>query len=224
MKDKRMSKTMRWTAGVIYGVLALFEVLALRYVLANASISQIPVAWVFEIILLLGASVMAVWMLGGNAVVKPSARRAVVVATALVVLFELLTYKAQTDAILYSLGEWFPSMMQGGGSLYLLIAMIVRLLLLILAAFFVQSASAEMDMLKAGDDLEDALNEVDNAAKAVEDAVENGLDEETAENVLAEVEKAENDLTDAVAEMGTALEEAAEEDGARVVVVGSDKE
>ena len=213
MKEARVSTKMRWIAGVIYGLLALYEVFTLKEVLSGAAITNIPIAWLMELAVLLGAGIMAVWMLCGREIVKPEIRRAVVVATALVVLFELLTYEVQAGGIGYTLAAMFPNTMGAGSNLYQLIGMIVRLLLMILAAFFVQSASAEMDIEKAEADAEDAAEDLDEALNKAEAALENGVDEEEAAEVVKAVEEARQELAEALDEMDEALEEAEEEAG-----------
>lgn len=202
---------MRVTAGIVYGVLAVLELFSLRFMLNNAAITSVPIAWLFEMAIMLGAGVLCVWLLGGRNAVPINVRRAVVAGTTLVVIFELVSYSTHTEAINYTLTDWFPSLAQSPNTIYLLVVMILRLLLMILAAFFVQSACAEMDAEQAEDEAEDALEQLDEVMANIEKARENGLSEEEAAEVVTAVSEAEEELAEAMEQLDEAVEEMGEE-------------
>ena len=212
MKPKKLISTkMRWTAGVLYGLLSLYEMFTVRELFLNAAITSVPIAWLFELLVLVGAGVMAVWLLGGNAALSQGVRRAVIVATTLVVVFELITYSVQVAPISYIIMTVFPSTATTGTSMHELIAMIIRLLLLILSAFFIQSANAQMDLDKAEEDILDAADNLDEAMTDVEKALTDGADPEDVSKAADAVEEAKKEMASALEEMDEAVAESESE-------------
>ncbi len=144
MQQTSVTQKMRTIAGVIYGLLFLFNVCSLYYVLIGASITSVPVAALFEMGLTVLAGAACVFLIGGRSELPSWLVRGGVVFTALAVIFELVTFKGQLDFIGYSLWTVFPSTAPADGGTtasalqYVLFA--VRLVLMILAAFFVTSA------------------------------------------------------------------------------------
>ena len=135
---------MRRAAGVIYGIFVLVDMVVLRYIMNAASLVNMPMAWVLEMGLMLGAGVLAVYLLAGRAPLSELFRRGVVVGTILLLCFELITFTAQREALGYTLMEFFPNL-ANSLMLYGLMSVILRILLMVLAMVFVCSASERLD-------------------------------------------------------------------------------
>ncbi len=134
----------RITAGVLYGVYALFQVFINIYCM-QVSLFGIPGALQMEMLFMLGAAGMALWMFSSDKELSSGARRVVVAVTALVVVFELLTYQIQTTLLLSQVASLSA---YGTDSFYYalvgflekpiwrFVVLLGRMLLLVLAAFF----------------------------------------------------------------------------------------
>ncbi len=175
-----MSKKMRRISGIIYGVLAIYEMIVLRYIVQNAAIIDIPIAWLVQLLIMVSSGAMAAWLLAGDTAISKEKRRVVTVITALVVIFQLISYSTQALLMDYAVSMLFPTMEMTGTSIYQLIGMLIRMLLLVLGAFFVQSASEEMD------NAEELKEAAEKEMADAEDALDNAEVEETEEQKEAE--------------------------------------
>ncbi len=167
-----MSKKMRWIAGALYGVLSVYEMLVLRYILSSAAITDLPIALICQVVLMTAAGAMAVWLLAGAKALSKEKQRGITVATGLVVIFQLITYATQVIAIDSTLSVLFPSLLTTGSTMYQLVGMLVRMLLLVLAAFFVQSAGVEADTVESlAKEAEEEVEELEETLEKLEEAV-----------------------------------------------------
>lgn len=191
MKQKtNISQKMRLVAAILYAVLCAYQLFSLRLILSSfqtmstyfgglMSVASMPAAWVAELLLAVVAGGMAVWMFAGKTPLAPAVRRAVLMATALSIVFEFISFSAQTEIYTYMLANTFPSL--ASNTILPVVFLLVRLFLLIVAAFFASSASAEMDASRAKKEAE--LSE--NDATLVGDA-ETGTEVVEEEVVLVE--------------------------------------
>ncbi len=135
MKNLSYGNKMRWAAGGLYGLLAVYQMFLYKGILQQGNLTNVYFTWMYGLGLLLGAAAMCAWMFHGREALGEGARRAVVAGTFFCVVFELLTYSAQTDAINITLYMVQPSLVENTVALYTL--MVLRLLVLIFAAFLV---------------------------------------------------------------------------------------
>lgn len=148
---------MRWTAGVLYLVLCIYQMLAGYTILIGAGISNATFVWIAAVLIIPISGCMAIWMLGGDSVFSAGLRRGVVVGTAWFVIFELITYSEQTKLINYTFST-MPALQGLYNNQYALYGfMIFRLLLMILAAFFVTSCRDSMDYKREKKDMKDEV-------------------------------------------------------------------
>lgn len=138
LKDMTFGNKMRWVAGGLYGLLAVYQMYLVKPVLVGAPITNLYLTWIHAILLMAGAAVMSVWMFYGRENLSANVRRAVVAGSVFAVIFELMTYSDQADLINYAIYSVWPDQVNNTTLQYIL--MVLRLLLLILAAFFVTSA------------------------------------------------------------------------------------
>lgn len=138
MKETSSVKGYRIGAGVLYLVLAVFQ-MGLQYsVVQGTGFGTAYFTWTAAVMLIAGAGVMSAWMFSAFKPLKAGARRAILVGTLLAVVFELITFNSQATLINYTLQQLLPSL-AGGWIIYLFI--IVRLVIMILAAFFAGSCT-----------------------------------------------------------------------------------
>lgn len=189
---------MRWVAGGLYGLLAVYQMYLVKPVLVGAPITNLYLTWIHAILLMAGAAVMAVWMFYGRENLSANVRRAVVAGSVFAVIFELMTYSDQADLINYAIYSVLPDQVNNTTLQYVL--MVLRLLLLILAAFFVTSAK-EPDKKYLADEGEDD-EDTDGAVEVIE----------VIEVVEAEVQEEPEEAADAADEAEEATAEADESD------------
>lgn len=154
MKDSTLAQKMRVTAGVLYAVLSVYQMLTTHTVLLGATITNISMVWLAAVLLIPGAAVMSLWMFSGEEVFSRGVRRAVGWGTAIAIVFEFVTYTQQVNIINYTLAQWLPAIYNQQIALYGFLA--VRLLLMVLAAFFVISAKESYDYKSTSKDKSDA--------------------------------------------------------------------
>lgn len=144
-KPATMAQKMRITAGIVYLVLSVYQMLTTIVVLKNATLQMAPFSWMGAIAIAPLAGIMAIWMLSSNAPLSLGARRGTIAGTFLVIVFELLTYTEQVNIINYAFSQYIPSLYSADGSGFALkAALLVGLLLMILGAFFAASSSDSM--------------------------------------------------------------------------------
>ncbi|MDL2324103.1 hypothetical protein LJC61_02985 [Ruminococcaceae bacterium OttesenSCG-928-A16] len=188
MKKISTAATMRRVAGCLFGALAVYMMLCISFILGGASLANGPMAWVVELGLVILFAVYAAWLLAKDEEVSPALRRATVVGGVMVALFELINYKTLTDAINYTLSNWFPGdgLTQPDFGIWVFVMLAVKLLLLILAVFFVTSSSRTPET--AEEELEAMMEAVEDAivAEAVAEAIEEAVEAEEAEQAEQE--------------------------------------
>ncbi len=152
MKDMTLGQKMRWIAGGLYLVLAVYQTACVHSVVMEGAVAEMGIATLLAITFVALAAGMSIWMFSSKAVLGTGAHRAVMVGTLVALGYELLTYRGQA-AIIQSAwqafagnGDNLPGMMLG-------LLVFVRLLLLILAAFFVLSSRPGPE---AAEELEEA--------------------------------------------------------------------
>lgn len=165
LKDMTFGNKMRWVAGGLYGLLAVYQMYLIKPVLVGVPITNLYLTWIHAILLMVGAAVMSVWMFYGRENLSANVRRAVVAGSVFAVIFELMTYSDQADLINYAIYSVWPDQVNNTTLQYIL--MVVRLLLLILAAFFVTSAK-EPDKKYLAEEGEEAAEDEEDADGAVE--------------------------------------------------------
>ncbi|NLW79808.1 MAG: hypothetical protein GXY32_10420 [Ruminococcaceae bacterium] len=138
MNTSSSVRKFRLAAGILYLVLSVYQMFFDQAVLQGAGFGDSPFTWVYATALIAVAGAMAVWMFTApNKPLHPGARRAVIIVTILMVVFELITYRGQINIINFSLQQVLPSL--AGMALWQYIFLIIRLLLAIIACFFVVS-------------------------------------------------------------------------------------
>lgn len=183
MKDMTMAQKMRWIAGGMYMLLAVYQLFTCLFLMENGSLGGLPVVYIFSILLSPLAAGFAVWLFSSRRVLSGAVRRGTVAATVFCVLFELFTYDLQTQAVSLTLQGVLNTESAHDNSVVLYVLVIIRLLLLILAAFFVTSSRKSLDL-----DVEEAVN--DNSALLEEElAIGNAGAEEVLELVEAQEEQ-----------------------------------
>lgn len=200
---------MRWVAGGLYGLLAVYQMYLVKPVLVGAPITNLYLTWIHAILLMAGAAVMSVWMFYGRENLSANVRRAVVAGSVFAVIFELMTYSDQADLINYAIYSVLPDQVNNTTLQYVL--MVLRLLLLILAAFFVTSAK-EPDKKYLADEGED--DEDDEDADGAVEVIE------VIEVVEAEVQEEPEEAKEAA---DAADEEATETDAAEEATAEADE-
>lgn len=158
MEENRVAKTMRLVAGIVYGVLAIYQMFAATFVFSYQAVTNLSIAMLYMGALIPAAGAMAVWLLAGKSAVPEKVRRGLVVATFLVICFELVTYTDQTGVINYTFQIWLPSVATSPIMQYVGIAL--RLLLMILGAFFVSGARPEKVQNTVVDEVEAEAGDV----------------------------------------------------------------
>ena len=185
---------MRWVAGGLYGLLAVYQMYLIKPVLVGAPITNLYITWIYAIMLMVGAAVVSVWMFYGRENLSAGVRRAVVAGSVFAVIFELMTYTEQADLINYAIYSMLPDQVNNTTLQYIL--MVLRLMLIILAAFFVTSAKEpDKKYLADEDDADDAAEDEEATNRQVE---EGGAVEvvEIVKEVQAEEAEAEADDDD----------------------------
>jgi hypothetical protein len=139
MKKSTPTQKMRWIAGVLYLLLAFYQVLILSGLLQGASLSSSPFTGIAALALAPLAVAMGLWMFASDGVFGAGTRRAVVMGTAWLVLYEIVTYNAQTMLINVTFTQSAVELVAGlaNQKIWLYFFLVFRLLLMILAAFFV---------------------------------------------------------------------------------------
>lgn len=138
MKNLSHSTRARWAAGLLYGLLFVYQLVFLRQAMLTISLLKLPVSWQMEIFTLLPAAAACVALFSGTGALGERARRGAVAASALYIVTELVFYKAQADIVVFSLFKWNEVAAKNPVLQYVLI--IVRMLLVIFAAYFVTGA------------------------------------------------------------------------------------
>lgn len=136
MKSGKTEGLMRKVAGVLYGVLAIYQMLLTYYgVQQGVSLFDLPIVWQYGFLVLFLAAGMAAWMFAASKPLRKGAGNAVVVITALLIVFELLTYEQQASVVSSAMYAQGLSFYQDSLAAYLALAL--QLFLMIVAAFFV---------------------------------------------------------------------------------------
>lgn len=161
-KKKSTSQIMRQVAGWLYFVLCVFQMLSL-YAAWQTGFTGVYNSWLIEMGLMVLYGIGAVYMISGKSGVMQPVRRGIVVATALMVIFALISNQTQLTMYEYFLTAVFPTATIA--VIWHVVLLIVRLVLLILAAFFVASSSEDNDrkVYTAGSDEEGGDSEVVNS-------------------------------------------------------------
>ncbi|MFV0352312.1 MAG: hypothetical protein ACK5JF_08410 [Oscillospiraceae bacterium] len=177
MKKATHATKMRWTAAALYIVVFLLQLFLLRPLLTAGSviITSLPIDFYGPFSLIFVTAAMAIWMFAGKKAISSGIIRAIVLGTAFILAFELITYTSQANIILIFFGSYFPSMTNSDILVYVVV--IVRMMLLILAAFFVASSR---DSLPAAEAFAEAEEKTVEAVVELEAAVEK-VEEETKE-------------------------------------------
>ncbi len=151
MKDMGLGQKVRWIAGGLYLVLAVYQVACVHNVVVQGTFADMGVVALLAIGLVGAATAMAIWMFSSKDILGTGAHRAVIVGTVVAVCYQLLTYKGQAGIIQ---GAWQAFTGSGDNTPGLLLGALVfvRLLLLILAAFFVLSSRPAPLAEEAADD------------------------------------------------------------------------
>lgn len=176
---------MRQVAGWLYFALCVFQMLSL-YAAWSTGFTGVYNSWLIETGLMLLYGVGAVYMISGKATLKQPLRRGIVVATALVVIFSLVTHQTQLTMYEYFLTTLFPSFTVA--VIWHVVLLIVRLVLLILAAFFVASSTEDADKKGTADDsaneelvVDYVLEDEDGDVAIIEETIALGEDDEEAD-------------------------------------------
>lgn len=146
MKKNSTEVTMRRISGILYGVLFAYSLLFMKFVMEGAGFGNSSFAWGIEVILIAVAAVFAVWLLAKDYALSSAVRRAVPVASIMVIVFQLLTYGSQISSINYGLADLLSADISTAAPDYGIWSFVVlggKLLLIILAAFFVTCAKEE---------------------------------------------------------------------------------
>ncbi|MGD9559921.1 MAG: hypothetical protein AB7V55_04855 [Oscillospiraceae bacterium] len=151
MKETSPVKGFRVAAGILYGVLAIYQMLFTRAVMQGSTLGNVPFVWLAALLFVPLAAVLSIWMFSSYQPLKAGAGRGVLVGTILAVVFELVTFTMQTTMVNYVVQQFLPNLSGNGMVLYVLV--IIRLVLLILAVFFVinSSGKASASALPDGD-------------------------------------------------------------------------
>lgn len=182
MKKLTISQKMRWIAGLIYGLLAVYQMFICRELLGGANLTNATFSWLYAMALIFVASGMCVWMFAGKDVFSSNVQRGVVAATTMFCIFELMTYRDQTTLINYTLYTVFPSLYD---SLFWQYAfMMIRLLLMILGAFFLTSNRTELDFTSDKNEEEESEEDEDSALN--EENIKRDLEAKIGDEVIVE--------------------------------------
>lgn len=150
-------------------ILCIYQMFMLKYIMSSVQISffAIPLPWMMEVGFMVLAGGLAAWMFSSSAALDKGKRNTVVVITALIIAFELVTYGLQAELTGYSMLTLFPSIASGSAAeIFNYVFIIVRLMLWVLAAFFVLSTKVEKEnaeLAEAEEDFEEFeqdINEV----------------------------------------------------------------
>lgn len=187
---KSTSQIMRQVAGWLYFALCVFQMLSL-YTAWTTGFTGVYNSWLIELGLMVLYGVGAVYMISGKETLRQPLRRGVVIATALVVIFSLVTHQTQLTMYELLLTTWFPAATVA--VIWHVVFLIIRLVLLILAAFFVASSSEETDKKEEEDVMaaEGIMNEETGLDFEDEDDVDTVIIEETVITEEAPEEKTE---------------------------------
>ncbi|MFV0413666.1 MAG: hypothetical protein ACK5L3_10420 [Oscillospiraceae bacterium] len=139
MKNLSHSTRARWAAGLLYGLLFVYQLVFLRQAMLTISLLKLPAAWQLEIFTLLPIAAACVALFSGTCALGEKARRGAVAASALYIVMELVFYKAQADIVAFSLFKWNEAASKNPVLQYAII--IVRMLLVIFAAYFVTDSN-----------------------------------------------------------------------------------
>ncbi len=150
MKKQAMTvaQKMRFTAGILYILLAVYEMFITRGNTLYYSVVNGTFVNILALLSAPAAGAMAIWMFASKKVLPAGARRGVVIGTLLAVVYVMTTYTAQAAIVEYSMAWTFPSVFNNPDSdttMFMYFFMILRLLIMILAAFFVTSSKESMN-------------------------------------------------------------------------------
>lgn len=221
MKNMSFAQKMRWIAGCFYVLLFGFQTYTMTYALSHQemALAYLPVSWLFAVALIPAAGAMALWMFAGKGGIGGSGRRMAVMGTVLVVLFELLTYESQAEAI--NAAFYFTAESLYNSTMWKFVFMLIRLLLLIFGAFFITCSREGLDGGKNAEAGEAGADGADAADEAGEEEAEDAL-------VRAEedAEKANDSTTDneIAADVLEAFEELEAVEGGSPDAAGAEEE
>ena len=238
MKNLTMAQKMRWGAGLVYGLLCLYQAFIFQAMVHTTIVffdaqPNMQLYFWFAAPLIAGAGVMSVWMFFGTGYFSSDVRRAAIVGTVLVVCSELVCYDVQSSIINLALVKIARNFTNVRIAVYFLI--VLRLMLLILGAFCVSNNSLEVDTppkkrvkaatpSKKKDEEVGSLIDYDDSAAKKESAKKDEKDEENTEKNEdsdetdedskideKEIENVEADVEEAKDDAEEAVEEATEE-------------
>ncbi len=194
MVDSGIAQKMRQIAGYIYGALFIFELFTLYYVLVGMAVTGVPLAILFEILVLPLAGAACVACIAGRDTLADAPVRAAVIGTGLMVVFELVTVQLQVNLIASSMSTLIPSSASQTGTAQMIhyVLFAVRLVLMILAAFFLTSARDTGDSEEIYEEDEENDEESSDADETDDAEKEEELEEKT-EEIKESVEKAEDE-------------------------------
>lgn len=147
MSKLTVAQRMRKVAGCFYFALAVYQMFLSLYVMRYVVVYNARFVWIYAHLLVVAAGVMAVWMFSSNKVFSPGIGTAVAVGTALVVIYELFTYREQTESVINNTLYILFNGALYGNRYVLYVLMIIRLMLMILAAFFVTNCKKSLDYM-----------------------------------------------------------------------------
>lgn len=178
MDELGMKKTIRFrtAAAVLYALLCVFQMCTMRFTLLSMqmgiTLTSLTVPWLAELLLCVAAGAMAVWLIAHRRPVAGPLQRAAIMFTALVVIFELVSYEAQTEALRVAWMVTTGSQDAASGLLYGLL--FARLALWIIGVFLLFCAG------------EGAFAKKADAADAAAEEAGDETDDKTAETAEAE--------------------------------------
>lgn len=188
---KMLSNEKKWTtlAAGSYSLLTIFELFRMRGLIGEVqlSVAGLPLGWFIELSTILLFAGMALFATSREKGVKQGTARAVVLGTALLLVYVLFTYQMQGEIVFYSFQNSFPSI--SDSKIWQYVFVIVKLLLLILGAFFLvvssdSNGSSDKEEKEANEEKEEEeADEVEVTAEIVEE-MENIADDEVVEEAL----------------------------------------
>lgn len=159
MKKATYQTKMRWTAGVMYFLLFVYQLLVYRMFNSDYSFVSLPTALFAEILLVVPFAIGAIKLLAGEGTVAKGVRRGVVVASLLYVLFEVINYKVLAEYTAAALSAMFPNSFAVAAvstqNVMQYVVIVLRLVLVVLAAFFVITSADDGKPKDADEDDED---------------------------------------------------------------------
>ena len=115
-------------SAALFGVLTLFQMLTLRYLVTNGAISSVPIAVLVEVAATCLLGVLAVQIFSHEGVLAPAYKKAVTAGALLYLLFQTVYYDTQIQIILYSVAQFDQGVLQQPMPAYLAFAAKVILL------------------------------------------------------------------------------------------------